>query len=183
MDRISGEIGKLNRRGKYDQTKAHETLKAQQWMQQRTWLAAFGATIGIGAVAALSSSMEYNFLLAPFGATSIIAFLTYDSDFARPKNILGGYIVTSVIGVGVAVLLGHSWWTYALGVGLAMLAKVLLRVVHPPSAAMPILLIHANESNLMEFVVESVFPGLLLLVMIAVVYNRYILRNGYPIWN
>lgn len=155
----------------------------QQAFQRDTLLAVVGATIGIGAVAAVSSSIEYNILLAPFGATSIIVFLTHDSNFARPKNILGGYIVTSIIGVAVAGLLGHSWWSYALGVGLAMWVKVLLRVVHPPSAAMPILLLHANETDLLVYVAESVIPGLLLLIAIAIIYNRYILRNGYPIWN
>ena len=145
--------------------------------------AALGVILSIGFVSGISSSMEYNFLLAPFGATSVIAFLTHDSQFAAPKNILCGYLITSVTGVAVAFLLGHSWWTYAFGVAAAMLLKKACNTVHPPSAAMPILLISIDEKSLLHFALESVLPGLLVLVLTAIVYNRYLLKNGYPLWS
>lgn len=141
-----------------------------------------GIGIAIGLVAGISSSLQYHFLLAPFGATAVIAFLLSDTPAAAPKRILGGYLVTSIIGVGVAIVLGHSWWTYALGVALAMLIKKMLDVVHPPSAAVPILLISLDEGKLFEFVADDLLPGLAVLVGVAIVYNRYIVRNGYPLW-
>lgn len=127
--------------------------------------------------------MESHFLLAPFGATGVIAFLTHDSEFAAPKNIFCGYLITSVIGVAVAFLLGHSWWTYAFGVAAALLLKKACNTVHPPSAAMPILLISIEDQKLLQFALESVLPGLLVLIFTAIVYNRYLIKNGYPLWS
>ncbi len=147
------------------------------------WQAAFGIALAIGLVSLLSLSVSYNFLLAPFGATSVIAFLAHDSEFAAPKNILGGYFTTSIVGAGVALFLGHSWWSYALGVAAAMLVKKFFGVVHPPSAAIPILIISMeNGRAMLYFVLESILPGLLVLVGTAIFYNRYILKNGYPLW-
>lgn len=153
-------------------------------LEKSDFQAAFGIMLGIGMVSGLSSSVEYNFLLAPLGATSVIAFLAYDSEFAAPRNIVGGYCATSVVGVGTALFLGHTWWSYALGVALAMLIKRALGVVHPPSAAVPIIIISMEDRQAMlEFALESVLPGVLVLAATAVVYNRYILKLDYPLWD
>lgn len=152
-------------------------------LQKADWQAAFGIVLAIGCVSGLADSMHYDLLLAPFGATSVIAFAAYQSNFAAPRNIIGGYVVTSLIGVGTALLLGHTWWTYALGVAAAMLVKKWLNVMHPPSAAIPIIIINiSNDAAMLEFALGSVLPGLSVLVTTAVIYNRFILKNGYPLW-
>lgn len=143
---------------------------------------AIGVFWGIGLVAAVAESVDDNLLLAPFGATSVIAFLTPESKFAQPYNIVLGYTITSLVGLLVAYNLGHNWFTYALAVSLAMIVKVLFNAVHPPSAAMPIILINAKSSNILAYVFQDVIPGLLLLVAAAVIYNHFILRRDYPLW-
>lgn len=157
-------------------------LKQFKNITKKDLQAAFGVFISIGAVSAVSISVEHSILLAPFGATSVIAFLTHSSEFAAPRNIIGGYVVTSIAGVGIAFFLGHSWWTYALGVALALLLKRIAGVVHPPSAAMPIILINTEDGRLLDFAICSVLPGLIVLVAVAILYNRYLLGNKYPVW-
>ncbi len=144
--------------------------------------AAVGIFLGIGMVALVSKSIDDNFLLAPFGATSIIAFFKYDSEFAQPRNIILGYLITSVVGVLTVYTLGHNWFSYALGVAVAMLIKVQCNAVHPPSAAMPIILIQIKESTMIGYLIYEAMPGLVLLVAVAIIYNRYILHKDYPLW-
>ncbi len=146
--------------------------------------AAVGIFIGIGLVALISTSLDDNLLLAPFGATSVIAFLVSDSEFAQPRNIILGYILTSITGIAVVFFLGNSWYDYALGVAAAMLVKSLFNAVHPPSAAMPIILIqiNGNVDSIIYYVYADVLPGLFILVLSAVVYNKYILHKDYPLW-
>ena len=144
--------------------------------------AALGIFIGIGLVAFVAQSVDDNLLLAPFGATSIIAFLVPESDFAQPRNIILGYIITSGVGLSAASLLGHNWFSYALAVALAMLIKVLFNAVHPPSAAMPIILLHDSGANIFYYVLHDVLPGICLLVFVAVIYNKYIRGLNYPWW-
>ncbi|MDL2280929.1 HPP family protein [Selenomonadales bacterium OttesenSCG-928-I06] len=152
-------------------------------LDKQSIFAAIGIFISIGAVSLLADTMHNQLLLAPFGATSIIAFLTPGAKYATPKNIICSYIVTAIIGVAVAYFMGHIWWTYAFGVGLALIVKKMFDVVHPPSAAIPIILIRAQEGTAFSLALDSVLPGLLILVGIAIIYNRYILKNDYPLWN
>ena len=62
-------------------------------MKRDEILAAIGIFLGIGTVSLVAKSVDNNILLAPFGATSIIAFLLYDSEYAQPRNIILGYII------------------------------------------------------------------------------------------
>lgn len=144
--------------------------------------AAVGIFLGIGMVALVSKSIDDNLLLAPFGATSIIVFLKYDSEFAQPRNIILGYLITSIVGVLTVYILGHNWFAYALSVSSAMLIKVEYNAVHPPSAAMLIILIQIKESTMIGYLIYEAMPGLILLVAVAIIYNRYILHKDYPLW-
>lgn len=152
-------------------------------MKKEEILSAIGIFFGIGIVALVSKSIDDNLLLAPFGATSIIAFLLYDSEYAQPRNIILGYIITSIVGILVVYILGHNWIVYALGVAIAMLVKSWFKAIHPPSAAMPIILLKANEQGIIYYFLVDVIPGICLLVFIAVIYNRFILHRDYPLWN
>lgn len=149
-------------------------------------IAAIGVFIGIGLVSLAAKSLDDNMMLAPFGATSVIAFLGSSSKFAQPRNIVLGYILTSSAGIAVVYTLGNNWYDYAFGVALGLLAKCLFNAVHPPSAAMPIILIQANQSesisSIIHYVWSDVLPGLFILVITAIIYNRYILHRDYPLW-
>lgn len=148
--------------------------------------ASVGIFLGIGLVAFLANSWDDKLLLAPFGATSVIAFLASDGEFAQPRNIVLGYILTSLVGTAILYFIGVNWYAYALAVSLAMIAKSLFHAVHPPSAAMPIILLHANANEsvyeVLYYVFTEVLPGLLILVAVAIIYNRFILHKDYPFW-
>lgn len=152
-------------------------------MKKDEILSAIGIFFGIGIVALVSKSIDNNLLLAPFGATSIIAFLLYDSEYAQPRNIILGYIITSIVGILMAYILGHNWIVYVLGVAIAMLVKSWFKAIHPPSAAMPIILLKVNEQGIINYFLFDVIPGICLLVFIAIVYNRFILHRDYPLWH
>ena len=109
-------------------------------MKKDEILSAIGIFFGIGIVALVSKSIDNNLLLAPFGATSIIAFLLYDSEYAQPRNIILGFFITSIVGILMAYILGHNWIVYALGVAIAMLVKSWFKAIHPSSSAMQIIL-------------------------------------------
>lgn len=151
-------------------------------MKRDEILAAIGIFLGIGTVSLVAKSVDNNILLAPFGATSIIAFLLYDSEYAQPRNIILGYIITSVVGITVVYILGHNWIVYALAVAIAMLVKSWFKAIHPPSAAMPIILLRANEQGIIHYFFCDVMPGNCLLVAVAIIYNRFILGKDYPLW-
>ena len=76
----------------------------------------FGGFVGIAATAYLThvtgNSFETgtSFLIAPFGATCVIAFGLPDSPVAQPRNIVGGHFISTLIGL-IFLWLGEPvWW-------------------------------------------------------------------------
>lgn len=145
----------------------HATLKA-----------GLGKALGVGAVAGLGAATGVPLLMAPFGASAVIALVLPASPLAQPANMIGGYLVSAAIGLCAAMVLPHSWWAVGLAAGLALAAMLALRVTHPPAGAVPILAQAATVPPA-EFLAITV-GGAALLVVIAALYHRLPPRIDYP---
>jgi len=124
----------------------------QKWFQRRLnvkriFSSSLGAMLGIGIVAYLSTLWGINFIMPPLGATCFIAFVIPDSASAHPRNIIGGHVLSSLIGLLCIYVFSIHWWSYALAVGIATAAIQLLRILHPPAAADPLLVIDCESSK------------------------------------
>jgi CBS domain-containing membrane protein len=99
-----------------------------------------GALIGIavtGGVAHLliGDSPAIPFLIAPMGASAVLLFAVPASPLAQPWSIIGGNLVSAIVGVTCALLISDPVDAAALAVGLAICAMFACRCVHPPSGA------------------------------------------------
>jgi CBS-domain-containing membrane protein len=52
-----------------------------------------------------------------------------------PRRIIGGHIVSALVGTGLVAIGGHSIWMLAIGVPLTMVITHWLDVLHPPAIA------------------------------------------------
>ncbi len=140
--------------------------------------------MSIAIIAGISSLLGYNILLAPLGATSVIAFLGYQTKFAYPRNILCGYSITCLIGILSALYFETNWFVVAFAIGLSILVQTNFDVVHPPAVAMPIALMSMAEPyEIFSMIFTALLPGILLMIFVAIIFNHYILENGYPLWS
>jgi CBS-domain-containing membrane protein len=98
-----------------------------------------GGAIGIGAVGALAVTTHQPFLLAPFGASAVLLFGHPASPLAQPANVIGGYLVATLVTLLVLMLFPGAWVAAAIGVGLVIALMSILRITHPPAGAIPIL--------------------------------------------
>lgn len=148
------------------------------WIAGRPWRAAFLAGLGgfltIGLLATLNAAGPLPLLIAPFGASCVLAFGVPASPFARPRNIIGGHLVTALMGLCAVSLLGPGSLGMAVGVGLAIAAMMMTDTVHPPAGANPIVvaLSHAGWS----FLAAPVLLGAIAIVVAGLAYNRVIAR-------
>src|SRR5512135_53271 len=69
-----------------------------------------GGLAGIAATAYLTHLTGAILLMAPFGATCVLAFGIPDSPLAQPRNIVGGHLLSSLIGLVFLALFGNAWW-------------------------------------------------------------------------
>ena len=83
---------------------------------------------------------------------------------AQPINIFAGYLIGTIFAVLAMLVVPEPWWLAALAVGMTMLVMLVLRVTHPPAAAVPLLAYGGTADPLMLFVALLVSCTLIVLV-------------------
>lgn len=129
-----------------------------------------GGMLGMGLVGGAAAFTHLPFLIAPFGASAVLLFGHPATPLAQPANVIGGYALSASVGLLLAVLFPGAWWAAALGVGVAILAMLLLRVSHPPAGAVPILMVISPGDPFQ--LAGIVVAGGVALVALASLYHR-----------
>lgn len=132
----------------------------------------------------LSIGAAYPILVASMGASAVILFIIPHSPLAQPWPFVGGQLVSAIIGVACAQWLSNIAIASACAVGGSILSMLLLRCLHPPGAATamaPILAGPSISSLGYGFVLMPVGFNVAIMLVIAIVINRWVLRHAYPI--
>jgi CBS-domain-containing membrane protein len=149
----------------------------------RPWKEAIFAGIGgfaaIFLLSTLSNALGALLLIAPFGATSVLVFAIPQSPLARPRNVIGGHLISTFVGLCVFKLLGATPLALGLGVGLAIAAMSLSETLHPPAGADPIVVILGAAS--WQFLFTPVLVGASAIVLIAALFHRLITAKPYSL--
>jgi CBS domain-containing membrane protein len=103
-------------------------------------LACTGAAVGITLTAIVTAMAFRNgwtaiLLVAPMGASAVLIFAVPASPLAQPWSVIGGNVISAVVGVGIASVVSSPALASGLAVGGAILAMSLLRCLHPPGGA------------------------------------------------
>ena len=138
---------------------------------RRMLAAALASFVAIGWIGEMATLVAAPMLLPPFGASCVILFVIPDSAFARPRNLIGGYLLAGSVGLLATVLLGTTNWACALGVAAAILFMQLTETLHPPAAALPLLMILQGEVS-WQYLVYPVLSGSVSLAVVAAIFNR-----------
>lgn len=99
------------------------------------------ATTSLGLILFYMDILVDTAVVASIGATSFIVFTMPKTNGAKPRFILGGYAVGSIIGMIMNYILLSDMGVPinivgALAVGLAMFIMVVTNTEHPPAAAL-----------------------------------------------
>ncbi len=134
-----------------------------------------GGAIAIASMEAFSVSTAFPLVAIPF-ATSIVTVLgSPEADPAQPRALIGGHLVSTLVGLLVVKLCGPVPWAAALAVGLAMIAMHLTRTFHPPAGIDPLVVVTNNMS--WSFLVAPVGVGTLLLALFAFAWHNLVARG------
>lgn len=120
--------------------------------------------------------------VAPMGASAVLLFAVPSSPLAQPWSIMGGNLVSALIGVACAKLVGHTGLAAGLAGALAIGAMFQLRCLHPPSGAVALTAVLGGPAvaNLgFHFVIWPVLLNSMLLLAFALVFNNALQRR-YP---
>lgn len=133
-----------------------------------------GGALAILVIQAMAAGVHKPLLIAPFGASCVVLFLAPQSEFASPRNIIGGYLIGSLVGLALLYLAPDAWWTAAVAVGLSIMLMKLTHTVHPAAAAHPIVILLAKPS--WQFLLMPTLTGVALLVITAWLFHQGVFR-------
>jgi CBS domain-containing membrane protein len=126
----------------------------------------------------------YPMLIASMGASAVILFIIPNSPLAQPWPLVGGQLISTIIGIACTQLVSDIAFASAYAVGGSVLAMLLLRCLHPPGAAAalaPVLGGHPITTLGYGFVLMPVGLNVAVMLMMALVINRWLLRHKYPV--
>lgn len=136
---------------------------------------ATGGAIAIASMEAFSIRSEFPLMAIPF-ATSIVTVLgSPKAEPAQPRPLIGGHLISTIIGLLIVKVCGPEPWAAAMAVGLAMVAMHLTGTFHPPAGIDPLVVIVNNMS--WSFLVAPVGIGALLLALFAFVWHNLVARG------
>ena len=143
--------------------------------------AGFFSFITILILTVLSYKTEYGiFLIASFGSTMVLLYGYPESPFAQPKNIFFGHLLTAIVGIFFLNLIPLPLYILIpLAVGSGVGLMILLNVTHPPAGGNPIIVIMGSVS--LDYIINPVITGSLIILFFGIVLNRLILKKKYPL--
>jgi CBS domain-containing membrane protein len=148
-----------------------------------------GSFIGIGMIGYLNSHylvvFDNLFLIGSFGATAVLLFGVIESPLAQPRNLIGGHVISAIIGVTVNKLLPNELWlACALSGSLSIVMMQVTKTLHPPGGATALIAIIGSEKikNLgYLYVFTPVLSGVMILFVAALIFNNMTPHRKYPV--
>ena len=142
-------------------------------------ISGISASVVIGVLAFLTLKTSAGiWLMFSFGATVFIVFVLYNLETAQPKNIFFGHLVSVLVGIIFNETIGFSFYSLGLSVGVAVALMVYLKVMHPPAASNPLVVLFTDVSY--NFILFPVITGTIIIILMSILINKFILKRNYP---
>ncbi len=150
-----------------------------------SWLGAF---LGIAAVAYLNyevlAESDLLMLIGSFGASAVLLYGAPKSPLAQPRNLLGGHLVSALIGVACHQLFSSQLWlAAALAVATAIAVMHLTKTLHPPGGATALIAVMGSEKIYALGYLYVIFPagaGACIMLLVALLVNNLAKTRKYP---
>ncbi len=150
-----------------------------------SWL---GALLGIGTVAWLNQHLlagtDLVLMIGSFGASAVLVYGAVRSPLAQPRNLVGGHVLSALVGVACRDLIPHSpWLAAAVAVATAIAVMHLTRTLHPPGGATALIAVTGGDKIVRLGFLYPIIPvasGAVILLVVAVVVNNLSRRRRYP---
>lgn len=121
-------------------------------------------------------------VIAPLGASAVMVFVIPASPLAQPWRVIGGNVLSSVVGIVAYRLVPNEAAAAGLAVGGAILVMSMLRCLHPPGGAAALTAViggDAVHAAGLSFALAPVALNSVILVALALAFHR-LTGHSYP---
>lgn len=152
------------------------------------WISALGGLFGILGITLISrqflGEQEAAWVVASMGATAVLVFAVPHGPLSQPWAVVGGHLISAVIGVACARWIPIPVLAAAVAVAVAIGAMHYLRCIHPPGGATALTAVigGANIQALgFHYVLTPVLLNAVVIVLIAIIFNYAFSWRRYPV--
>lgn len=150
-----------------------------------SWL---GGCLGIGVVGYLNSKFfeqtDVVLIIGSFGASAVLIYGAIKSPLAQPRNLVGGHILSALIGVlAYKLLYPHIWLASAMAVATSIALMQATKTLHPPGGATALIAVIGGPkiTNLgFLYALIPVGAGVAVLLIVALLVNNISHHRRYP---
>lgn len=127
---------------------------------------------------------DINMIIGSFGASAVLVYGAIESPLAQPRNLIGGHILSALIGVFCYQLLPTQLWiAAALAVAASIAVMHLTKTLHPPGGATALIAVIGSPQLHDIGYLYALFPvarGAFILLVVALLVNNISKTRKYP---
>lgn len=150
-----------------------------------SWIGAF---LGIAPLAIINFHLfegtDRVMIIGSFGASAVLIYGAIRSPLAQPRNLMGGHVISAVIGVAAHTVLGHHIWLAApISVATAIAVMHATKTLHPPGGATALIAVIGGEKIHDLGYLYAIVPaglGALIMLVVALIINNIPKGRRYP---
>jgi CBS-domain-containing membrane protein len=151
------------------------------------WVSATGGLVGILTIIVISRHFVgtdgATWLVASMGATAVLLFAVPHGPLSQPWPVLGGNVISAVIGVTCAQWIPDTLFAAAFAVAISIGVMQYLRCVHPPGGATALAAVVGGEQIQVlgfNYVLTPVLLNVIAIIIVAVIFNYAFVWRRYP---
>ncbi len=123
-------------------------------------------------------------IIGSFGASAVLIYGAPKSPLAQPRNLIGGHVLSALIGVAsYNILQGQLWLAASVAVATAIAIMHATRTLHPPGGATALIsVIGGKDIHALGFsyAFMPTAAGAFVMLVIALIINNIPKTRRYP---
>lgn len=150
-----------------------------------SWIGSFAGILAITLFhRGVLGDEDLGLVIGSFGASAVLVYGAIHSPLAQPRNLLGGHILSAIVGVVSFKLFSDNLlFCSAFAVASSILVMQVSLTLHPPGGATALIAVlgseHIHELGFL-YVLYPVATGALILLVIALLVNNISKHRHYP---
>ena len=156
-------------------------------LSEITW-SWIGAFLGIAAVSYINYNIvketDLVMVIGSFGASAVLIYGAIKSPLAQPRNLIGGHIISAIIGVTCyQIFSSQLWLASSLAVATAIAIMHFTKTLHPPGGATALIAVIGSTKIHDLGYLYAIIPvglGAVIMLAIALLVNNIPKNRNYP---
>ncbi len=125
------------------------------------------------------------FILASMGSSAVLLFAVPHGNLSQPWPLLGGHILSALVGVTIVKLFDNQLLAASIAVGAAVTVMYYARCTHPPGGATALGAVLGGSSVHelgYQFVITPVLVNTIIILLVAIAFNALFNWRRYPVY-